>query len=88
MLVKNENIVINGSSQIDGLEAINFQAQMASNDPLNMTFHSWQSNPQLYKEHREECREDQAAFEDYAYSIQDELISKMPTATESEGEEA
>lgn len=33
----------------------------------------------VYKEHREECREDYAAFEDMVYSIQDEMLANTAT---------
>ena len=62
------------ANDIDGAEAAGFQAQIDSDKPENMTLSNWQTDTQLYKENRDVCRADQAAFEDYAYSVQDQLI--------------
>lgn len=35
----------------------------------------------VYKEHREECHKDYAAFENMVYSIQDEMLAEANTAT-------
>lgn len=76
-LVKEEKITITGRSVIDGVEACGFQAQINSENPENMTFNTWQTNPSTYKENRVQCRADQAEFEDYCYSVQDGKIAEI-----------
>ncbi|MBR2503340.1 MAG: hypothetical protein IKB62_04360 [Oscillospiraceae bacterium] len=80
MLKTRKTITIGGNSIIDGAEAAGFQAQIDSANPENMTLNNWQTNAQLYKDNRAQCRADQAEFEDYAYSVQDQLIAEMAAA--------
>ena len=80
MLVTRKKVMISGQSIIDGAEAAGFQAQVDATNPEDMTMSNWQTNAQLYKENRAICRADQAEFEDYAYSVQDQLIAEKAAA--------
>lgn len=74
MLNFQKEITFTGRSVIDGVEVVGFSAKIKSDDPSNITFSSWQMNKELYKENREQCRKDEAEFEDKVYEAQDELI--------------
>lgn len=82
MLRKSENIIINGNSVIDGVEVMGFQATINSENPQAMSMNYWQINAELYKANRTQCRADQAEFEDYAYSVQDKMISEQAETAE------
>lgn len=75
MLKKEEKITIKGESIIDDKSVAGFTAAIDSNNPEDITFSSWQNDKAAYKENRTAVRADQAEFEDYAYSKQDEMIS-------------
>lgn len=75
MLNFQKEIAFAGRSIIDGVEVVGFSAKIKSDDPTNITFSSWQMNKELYKENREQCRKDEAEFEDAVYLAQDELIN-------------
>lgn len=77
MLKMKERITITGESVIDDVAVEGYQAQIDSTNPEDMSLTSWQNNKELYKANRTTCRADEAAFEDYAYSRQDELIASM-----------
>lgn len=74
MLNLQREIAYTGRSIIDGVEVVGFSAKIKSDDPSNITFSSWQMNKELYKANREQCRADEAEFEDAVYEAQDELI--------------
>ena len=74
MLNFQKEITFTGRSVIDGVEVVGFSAKIKSDDPSNITFSSWQMNKELYKANREQCRADEAEFEDAVYLAQDELI--------------
>ena len=75
MLSLQREITFTGRSIIDGVEVVGFSAKIKSDDPTNITFSSWQMNKELYKTNREQCRKDEADFEDKVYEAQDELIN-------------
>lgn len=83
MLKIEKNIVLTGSSLIEGVMAEGYQATIDSKNPENMTMSSWQSDRTAYKVNREVCRKDKAAFEDAAYELQDAMIAEK----EAEGQE-
>lgn len=83
MLELKKKITINGKSIIDGVEVCGYQAQIDSANPEDIVLTDWQVNKEMYKANRSECRADQADFEDYAYSVQDELIAEAETNTEA-----
>lgn len=73
-LAKETKITITGRSVIDGVEACGFQAQINSENPDNMSLNTWQTNTNLYKENREQCRADRLEFEEYCFEVQDGMI--------------
>lgn len=75
MLNIKKNITLTGTSTIDGQAAAGFSAVINSDNPDDITFSSWQTDKALYKANRSECRQDEAAFEDAAYLVQDEMIA-------------
>lgn len=63
----------------------NFTCTIDSSSPENMTisdFYQGTEGKALYKEHRVECRADEAEFEDSAYALQDQLIAENEAAAE------
>lgn len=81
MLTMKEKIIVTGKTIIDGVEVCGYQAQIDSEDPANIAFTNWKTNNEMYKEHRDECRADLAAFEDHAFELQDEMLNAS-TATD------
>lgn len=79
MLETRRTITVTGRSMIDNVEACGFQATIESANPSDMNFNSWQSNRELYKANRTECRADKAEFEDRCYLLQDELLAAIET---------
>lgn len=77
MLKKTENITITGKSVIDEVEVCGYQATISTDNPEDIQFSSWKIDKDLYKSNRAQCRKDEAEFEDYAYTKQDEMISQM-----------
>lgn len=76
MLELKKKITINGKSIIDGVEVCGYQAQIDSSNPADIVLTDWQVDKEMYKANRAVCRADQAEFEDYAYTVQDELIAE------------
>ncbi len=83
MLTMNKKIILTGKTVIDGVDICGYQAQIDSVNPTNIAFTSWKNNNEKYKEHREQCRDDLAAFEDRAFEIQDEMLRNL-AATDTE----
>lgn len=77
MLNKVTKMVIEGKSNINGVDVATFLASVDSKNPANMVFSTRQLNQAACKEHRAEFRADEAAFADYAYSVQDELLASL-----------
>lgn len=84
MLKTTKKITINGKSIIDNVEVCGYQAQIDESNPTNMSLSDWQINKELYKANRVDCRADLAEFEDYAYTIQDELIAVLEEEKQTE----
>lgn len=82
MLTTKRTVTITGTSTIDGVAAEGYQAVIDSNNPTDMTLSSWQQDKAVYKANRTQCRADAAAFEDAAYTLQDEMIAEKKTETE------
>lgn len=80
MLEMKKKITVTGKTVIDGVEVCGYQAQIDSADPSNMNLTDWQINKDMYKANRQACRAEQAEFEDYAYSLQDELLAAIVPA--------
>lgn len=55
-----------------------YSCTISSENPEDIRISRYQMGTEgkkLYKEHREQCRADYAAFEDAAYVLQDEMIA-------------
>ncbi len=76
MLTVRKSITFNGESKIDGIVAEQYQATLNTENPRDMSMSSWQTDQQLYKKNREQCRADSAEFEDMAYEEQDRMIAE------------
>ncbi len=83
-LTTKKSISVTGTSTIDNIIAARFTASIDSSDPSNMSVTAVQVNKTTYKANRTQCRADQAEFEDYAYSLQDELLAELETEEETE----
>ena len=67
-------------TEIEGKKVVleNYTATVDSENPENMSMSKFFPTAEaraLYKEHRAECREDYAAFEEKAYALQDEMFA-------------
>ena len=69
-------ITIEAKSKTDEVELMGFRAIIDIEDPENMSFYDWTINKDACKEYRSIVRADQAAFEDYAYEMQDKIIAE------------
>lgn len=65
-----------GYTVIDGVKIVQHTCTISSENPQDMSVRMIKLNADLYKEHRETCRDDFAVFEDAAYVLQEELIAK------------
>lgn len=79
-MLSTSKILIESKCVVDGKEIMGFRAMFNMNAPEEMSLLPYQIDKTACKEHRDIVRADQAAFEDYAYSIQE-----MMAATESGG---
>ena len=68
-------ITIEAKSKAEDKELMGFRAVIDINDPENMGFYDWTIDKDACKEFRAIVRADQAAFEDYAYEVQDKVIA-------------
>lgn len=66
-----------GYTTIDGVKVVQHICEITSDNPTEMRVIMGKMNADMYKEHRDTCREDFAVFEDAAYALQEELIAKM-----------
>ena len=72
-----------GYTTINDIRVVQYDCIIPSNKPEDMRIVVSKLNEQLYKENRVLCRADQAEFEDAAYLLQDEYISKNVESTET-----
>lgn len=77
MLKTEKKIKFTGNSMLDGVIAEVYEATINSNNPADMNITSFQQNKAVYKENREQCWADRAAFENAAYALQDEMIAAL-----------
>lgn len=80
MLTVEKKITLTGGSHIGGAIAENYKAEIDSGAPENMTLTSYQVDKATYKANRETCRADRAAFEDAAYTLQEEMMTEKNEA--------
>lgn len=69
-----KTITMRGVSRIGDSDVAAFEAVISSADPVNMTITSNAVDPEKYKENITQCRQDEDAFREYVYKIQDEMI--------------
>lgn len=79
---KKVTITAISTTKIEGKKVVleNYTATVDSENPENMSmskFFPTAEARELYKEHRAECREDYAAFEENAYALQDEMFAML-----------
>jgi hypothetical protein len=65
-----------GYTIIDNVKVVQHTCTFPINKPQEMRVGSTRLNPELYKANRDICRADMAAFEDAAYELQDEYLTK------------
>jgi hypothetical protein len=65
-----------GYTVIDGVKVAQYTCILPTNKPEEMRLSITRLNPDMYKEHREECRADYATFEDDAYVLQEKYTTE------------
>lgn len=65
-----------GATTIDGVVVVQYTCVIPSDNPSAMRIGMTKMNSEMYKEHRDVCRADFAAFEDAAYELQDKYLAK------------
>lgn len=75
-LVFKDTIQRVGHTIIDGVKVVQHTCILPLDNPQDMRISMTKLNAPLYKENREICRADFAAFEDAAYQLQDNYIAK------------
>lgn len=65
-----------GYTVIDGVKVVQHGCIIESDDPQNMRITMTKLNVDMYRTHREICRNDFAVFEDACYAYQEELLAK------------
>lgn len=78
MLEKTKQVIqIEGKSIVNKKEIKGFRAVIDIDDPeCKMIIQPWEIDKEACKEHRKIVRDDYAAFEDYAYEVQDAELAK------------
>ena len=71
-----KNITITANSQIDGKNVEGYSATINSDNLEDVNFSQYQTDKELYKLNRTQCRKDNAEFEDMVYTIQDQMIAE------------
>lgn len=79
---KKVTIAAVSSVEIEGKKVVleNYTATVDSENPENMSmakFFPTAEARELYRDHRAECREDYAAFQEKAYALQDEMFAML-----------
>lgn len=75
MLKKTTKILIEGDSVINDKVAAKFVAMVDTNDPKNMSLTTRHIDKEICRQNRDAVREDQSAFEDHVYSIQEQVLA-------------
>lgn len=65
-----------GYTTIDGVKVVQHACTISSENPQEMRVTMTKLNTEMYKNHRDTCRDDFAIFEDAAYALQEELLAK------------
>lgn len=74
-LIVKDTIQRNGYTTIDGVKVVQHTCIIDSENPLNMVLKMSKLNVDMYKTHRETCRNDFAVFEDACYVLQEKLLA-------------
>ena len=75
-MLTTKKITLETKCVADGAEIASFRAVFDAENPGDVSFYPFQMDKEACKTHRKIVREDQAAFEDYAYGLQETLINK------------
>ena len=75
-MLTNKKISIESKCVVNDVEIAAFRAVFIPEDANSMAFHHYQMDREACKIHRKELREDQAAFDDYAYELHEEMLNK------------
>lgn len=73
MLKVNKNITLNGTSEINGVQAVYMSATIAT-DGNSASINKNITNQEVYNANKAEVRKDMADFEEVVYATEDELI--------------
>ena len=76
-LIYKDTIQRVGYTVIDDVKVVQYTCVIPADSPKDMRIGITKLDVDLYKEHRDVCRADYAAFEDAAYQLQDEYIAKV-----------
>lgn len=68
-----------GHTTINGTKVARHTCTLPLAAPQAMSISMTKLDSAMYKEHRDICRRDFAAFEDAAYQLQEEYIAKLKT---------
>jgi hypothetical protein len=82
-LITKDTIQRLGYTVIGNKRIVQYQCVIAADDPTDMRIVTTKLDEKLYKENRDICRADLAAFEDAAYKLQEEYIAKMEAQSDS-----
>ena len=74
-LTKTTKILIDGKCEVNGAEIKGFRAVIDTDNDNRLTLSPYDIDAAACKEHRKVVRADQAAFEDYAYEVQEAVIA-------------
>lgn len=66
-----------GYTVIDGIKVVQYTCVIPSDKPQDMRIGIVKLDNEMYKNNRDICRADYAAFEDAAYQLQEEYIAKL-----------
>ena len=67
-------IRMEGVSQVEHQDVMGFSCTIEEKDPVNMDISAWVINRELYAQNIHTCRNDENAFRELAYQLQDELL--------------
>ena len=75
-LIYKDTIQRIGYTVIDGVKVVQYTCIIPGDKPEDMRIGITKLDVELYKANREICRADYAEFEDAAYKLQEEIMSK------------
>lgn len=66
-----------GYTIIEGVKVVQYTCIIPTDKPQDMRIGITKLDTNMYKTHRDVCRADYAKFEDAAYQLQEEFLSKL-----------